>query len=374
MRLSYISRLQSQGVEVYKPSEGEYVIPNRVRSILQSKFYKRPKSAIKGAKQQTQKSESFWVSPLKNKDAPEVIHRNKSQPKKNFYVISVNEITKKKRNSSITPSKLKINHQIDTSQDQIEKNIIQGISKSLTNKYSTPKCRVFTEPEQIDNNNDSFLDVLQYKTGIQILKESLLNIYQALPFELNITQQRELVRRIVLQETHLIEKKNQQTQEWVNKMSPILKKQLMEDKTFWYPSTKLNYNIIKKDINQIFGVGSSRLLQPGEEASIIELMIQILESNQNILKILKTDIQDICKQILQFQQLEYLQQYPQCMKQILYHWQLFVTRLLCIQVQKENNQITNQDLIILCKRNHALDFRQDKQNTLATMLLNYLQS
>ncbi|CAD8088888.1 unnamed protein product [Paramecium sonneborni] len=374
MQLSYINRLQSQGINVYKPQEGNQAIPNRVRSILQSKFYKRPKSGLKTQNQKTQKSDSFWVSPLKNKDIPEVIHRNKSQPKKNFYLISVNEITKKKRNSSITPSKLKINPQIDNSQDQFEKNMILGISKSLTNKYSTPKCRVFTEPEQNDNNNDSFLDVLQYKSGIQILKESLLKIYQTLPFELNITQQRELVRRIVLEETHLIEKKNQQAQEWLLKMSPILKKQIMEDKTFWYPSTKLNQNIIKKDINQMFGVGSSRLLQPGEEASIIELMIQILESNQNILKILKTDVQDISKQILQFQQLEYLQQYPQCMKQLLYHWQLFVTRLLCIQVQKENNQITNQDLIILCKRNHTLDFRQDKQSNLATLLLNYLQN
>jgi hypothetical protein len=41
-------------------------------------------------------------------EAPEVIHRNKSQPKKNFYVININDLSKKKRNNSITPSKTRV--------------------------------------------------------------------------------------------------------------------------------------------------------------------------------------------------------------------------------------------------------------------------
>ncbi|CAD8182335.1 unnamed protein product [Paramecium pentaurelia] len=50
------------------------------------------------------------------------------------------------------------------------------------------------------------------------------------------------------------------------------------------------------------------------------------------LKIL--NMMQIIKYILKFQQLEYLEQYQQYMKQILFHWQLLVTKVLCIQIKK----------------------------------------
>ncbi|CAD8182333.1 unnamed protein product [Paramecium pentaurelia] len=111
--------------------------------------------------------------------------------------------------TKISPSKLQINYQINNYQDQVEQHIIQGISQQLKIKNSTPKFRVFTESEKIDNNKDYFLNILQYKSGIQILKGSLLMIYQVLQFELNVTQQKELIQRIVIDENNYIKTNNQ---------------------------------------------------------------------------------------------------------------------------------------------------------------------
>lgn len=58
-------------------------------------------------------------------------------------------------------------------------------------------------------------------------------------------------------------------------------------------------------------------------------MLFTLENCANIKGLLEHSFEDLIQQILRIERMEYLNQHYYCMKQIQYHWQLFITRLLC---------------------------------------------
>ncbi|CAK61435.1 unnamed protein product (macronuclear) [Paramecium tetraurelia] len=100
---------------------------------------------------------------------------------------------------------------------------------------------------------------------------------------------------------------------------------------------------IERNFNQIYKSGKFRWLYPGEEAAILEGIESFLNECSKKISLLMMSIQKILKLIITQKRLEYLFNYPICMKQIEAHWKIMAT---LFKLKQQNhiykNQVTNK--------------------------------
>ncbi|CAD8085740.1 unnamed protein product [Paramecium primaurelia] len=121
----------------------------------------------------------------------------------------------------------------------------------------------------------------------------------------------------------------------------LLEKYVTSDDTSLYlESSRFK---IERNFNQIYKSGKFRWLYPGEEAAIIEGIESFLNCCSKKISLLMMSIQKILKTIITQKRLEYLYNYPICMKQIEAHWKIMATIFKLKQYNRiYKNQVTNK--------------------------------
>ncbi|CAK92763.1 unnamed protein product (macronuclear) [Paramecium tetraurelia] len=141
---------------------------------------------------------------------------------------------------------------------------------------------------------------------------------------------------------------NQYNIKWTEseKITKNIPKKLLEkyatsdDTSLYLESSRFK---IERNFNQIYKAGKFRWLYPGEEAAIIESIESFLNDCQKKISLLMMSIQKILKTIIIQKRLEYLFNYPICMKQIEAHWKIMATIFKLKQQHRHyKNQVTNK--------------------------------
>ncbi|CAD8109496.1 unnamed protein product [Paramecium sonneborni] len=123
---------------------------------------------------------------------------------------------------------------------------------------------------------------------------------------------------------------NQYNIKWeeTEKITKNIPKKLLEkyatsdDTSLYLESSRFK---IERNYNQVYKSGKLRWLFPGEEAAIIQGIEEFLNDCQKKISLLMMSIQKILKTIITQKRLEYLFNYPICMKQIEAHWKIMAT-------------------------------------------------
>ncbi|CAD8116439.1 unnamed protein product [Paramecium sonneborni] len=230
---------------------------------------------------------------------------------------------------------------------------INSLAKSALLFVSRQEKRMKTT-ENIDNQFDiKNLDLLQntqqsikhnhLNTSINLLNYNIESTIHSYVSQTNIS----LATQINLVKEYVSDT-NQYNIKWEDseKITKNIPKKLLEkyatsdDTSLYLESSRFK---IERNFNQVYKSGKFRWLYPGEEAAIIQGIETFLNDCQKKVSQLMMSIQKILKTIISQKRLEYLFNYPICMKQIEAHWKIMATLFkLKQQHHSYKNQVTNR--------------------------------
>ncbi|CAD8208022.1 unnamed protein product [Paramecium octaurelia] len=127
---------------------------------------------------------------------------------------------------------------------------------------------------------------------------------------------------------NLVKEYNHRKQQRTSQKILLEKYATSDDSSLYLESSRFK---IERNFNQIYKSGKFRWLYPGEEAAIIEVFKKI--------SLLMMSMQKIQNLIINKKRLEYLFNYPICLKQIEAHWKILAT---IFKLKQQNRVYKNQ--------------------------------
>lgn len=120
----------------------------------------------------------------------------------------------------------------------------------------------------------------------------------------------------------------------------------------------------------MYGVGIKRHLKPGEEASIMENIKEILEKCETHPEFFQYSVNTVVKKVLKKSDLENLISFPLCFKQVEYHWKIMATRFRYSGKPILRNKKFEKVFSSSQCKNHFINLNQDN-NILVEYLFKY---
>jgi len=126
------------------------------------------------------------------------------------------------------------------------------------------------------------------------------------------------------------DRKTYVSESWIKSLSRAERIKIEREKTVFPQPKFLTNQEISKGITHYFGEGCSRRLRPGEEAFLIRAIEELLEEcftyAEKTSKVLSNPVSTIVVRLCKRAHLEYLLEYPVCVKQIDLLWRINYTR------------------------------------------------